>query len=63
MPSRVRGRDTAERPNAGLPPETRNSRGRTYLDVDKPKYGWRLEFEQYPSNAKTRKRSRCAAVP
>ncbi len=41
-------RDTEQRSNPGLPlPKTENSKGRTEGDVDKPKYRWRSEFDEY----------------
>ena len=48
MTSDICGCDAAERANPGLPlPETKNSKGRTQRNVNKAKYCWRLEFDEY----------------
>lgn len=48
MTSRMRARDIAERLNSGpLLSKTNDSSGRTYCSVDRPKYNWRAEFDDY----------------
>lgn len=48
MASHVRARGVEETPNSGqLLDETRNSSDRIYCTVDKQKYNWRPEFDDY----------------